>query len=355
MANLLSILLFSLLELLAGEKIIDLTFVGDAMQHGPQIRAAQQADGSYDYSSCLSLLADDIAGADYAVVNLECPLGGKPYSGYPCFSAPDDFADQLKRDGFDFIVTANNHCLDRRDAGLKRTISYLDKIGMPHAGTYLNAKARAEACPHIVDVDGVKMAIMSYTYGTNGIGIQGDVVVDYINREKMAADIAKARDADADFICMVLHWGTEYMLLPEKSQTELADFLVEQGVDLIIGSHPHVVQPMEIRFNENTGKQSLIVYSLGNFISNQNGDDSRGGALVKVQIRHSIFGDTSLKSASYRLFFCQKPLNKSENYILIPQECEHLVRPDSKAAFKRFMNKAQEIFDKHNIRVPRAE
>ena len=353
MANLLTILLFSLLELLAGEKIIDLTFVGDAMQHGPQIRTAQRTDGSYDYSPCFSLIANDIADADFALVNLECPLGGKPYSGYPCFSAPDEFANHLQRVGFDFVATANNHC--RRDAGLKRTIQYLDRIKMPHAGTYIDANAREALCPHIVDIDGVKMAVLCYTYGTNGIRAQGKVVVDYINREKMAADIARARDAEADLICVVLHWGTEYQLLPEKSQTDLADFLVNQGVDLIIGSHPHVVQPMEIRVNPKTGKRSLIVYSLGNFISNQNGADSRGGALVKVRISYSIFGKTSLKDASYRLFFCQKPKGKSDNYILIPQECEQMVRPDSQAAFKRFMSRATEIFNKHNVNVPCAE
>ena len=355
MANLLTILLFSLLELLAGEKIIDLTFVGDAMQHGPQIRAAQRTDGSYDYSPCFSLIANDIADADFALVNLECPLGGKPYSGYPCFSAPDEFANHLQRVGFDFVATANNHCLDLRAAGLKRTIQYLDRIKMPHAGTYIDAKAREALCPHIVDIDGVKMAVLCYTYGTNGIRAQGKVVVDYINREKMAADIARARDAEADLICVVLHWGTEYPLLPEKSQTDLADFLVNQGVDLIIGSHPHVVQPMEIRVNPETGKRSLIVYSLGNFISNQNGADSRGGALVKVRISYSIFGKTSLKDASYRLFFCQKPKGKSDNYIIIPQECEQMVRPDSQAAFKRFMSRATEIFNKHNVNVPCAE
>ena len=210
MANLLTILLFSLLELLAGEKIIDLTFVGDAMQHGPQIRAAQRTDGSYDYSPCFSLIANDIADADFALVNLECPLGGKPYSGYPCFSAPDEFANHLQRVGFDFVATANNHCLDRRDAALKRTIQYLDRIKMPHAGTYIDANAREALCPHIVDIDGVKMAVLCYTYGTNGIRAQGKVVVDYINREKMAADIARARDAEADLICVVFYWGMEY-------------------------------------------------------------------------------------------------------------------------------------------------
>ncbi len=348
MANLLTILLFSLLELMAGEKVINLTFVGDAMQHGPQIEAAQQPDGSFDYTPCFQHIAADIADADFAVANLECPLAGKPYQGYPNFSAPDEFAEHLRNSGFDFIITANNHCLDRRDAGLRHTVKQLDKLQMPHAGTYVNAQERAKQCPHIVDVDGMKLAIMSYTYGTNGIKIQKDVVVDYIDREKISADIAKAKQLKADMICVCVHWGVEYKLIPEKSQYELADFLADQGVDIIIGSHPHVVQPMEIRINQKTGKRVLIAYSLGNFISNQNGTNSRGGAMVKVQVRFDIYGNASLKNAAYKLFFCQKPKEESDNYILIPRDCEHLVRNDSKAAFNQFMNNALNLFNQHN-------
>ena len=196
--------------------------------------------------------------------------------------------------GFDFFVTANNHCLDRRDAGAKRTIKRLNEMGIPHAGTYLNEAARDTLCPAIVDVKGVRMAILSYTYGTNGIPVQGNLVVDYINRARIAADIAKAREATADIICACMHWGIEYKLLPVESQRNLANFLIDQGVDLIIGSHPHVVEPMEIRYSEKWGKKVLLVYSLGNFISNQNGTDSRGGAMVKVRLMKQQSGTVSL-------------------------------------------------------------
>ncbi len=355
MANLLTILLFTLLELMAGEKIIDLTFVGDAMQHKAQIDAAQQPDGTFDYFPNFQHITADIANADFAVANLESPLAGKPYQGYPNFSAPDEFAEHLRNTGFDFIVTANNHCLDRRDAGLRRTIEQLDKLQLPHAGTYINTHARKEQCPHIVDVDGMKLAMMSYTYGTNGIKVQKDVVVDYIDREKIKADIAKAKQAEADMICVCVHWGEEYKLIPNKSQRDLADFLADEGVDLIIGSHPHVVQPMEIRINEKTGKRVLIVYSLGNFVSNQNGPNSRGGAMVKVKIRFDIYGNALLKNATYKLFFCQKPKDKNDNYTLIPRDCPLLVRDDSKPAFNTFMNNALELFNKHNIGVAEEE
>ena len=345
-------LLATLLHSTASSQTIRLTFVGDAMQHGPQIRAARTTDGTYDYSACFTHLAGDIADADFAVVNLECPLGGKPYSGYPNFSAPDEFATALRDAGFDFFATANNHCLDRRDAGLKRTIRRLDELKMPHAGTYLNAAARDTLCPQMVDVNGIRMAIMSYTYGTNGIGVQGKVVVDYINRDRIAADIARARQLQADVICVCMHWGIEYKMLPVEAQRSLADFLVEQGVDLIIGSHPHVVEPMEIRHSDKWNKDVLVVYSLGNFISNQNGTDSRGGALVKASLNRDYLGKVRLESAGYRLFFCQKPKARTENYQLIPFGSEHLLRSDSRSAYNAFMQNAHNILNKHNINVP---
>lgn len=345
-------ILATLLHLTASSQTIRLTFVGDAMQHGPQIRAARTADGNHDYSACFIHLASDIADADFAVVNLECPLGGKPYSGYPNFSAPDEFASALRDAGFDFFATANNHCLDRRDAGLKRTIQQLDALNIPHVGTYLNAAARDTLCPQLVDVKGIRMAMMSYTYGTNGIPVQGKVVLDYINRERIAADIARARELNADVICVCMHWGIEYKMLPVDAQRSLANFLVEQGVDLIIGSHPHVVEPMEIRHSDKWNKDVLLVYSLGNFISNQNGTDSRGGALVKATLNRDLTGKVQLENASYRLFFCQKPKNSGENYQLIPYGSEHLLRTDSKAAYKAFMQNAHNILNKHNINVP---
>ena len=353
MKHLLTIaLLATLLHSTASSQTIRLTFVGDAMQHGPQIRAARTTDGTYDYSACFTHLAGDIADADFAVVNLECPLGGKPYSGYPNFSAPDEFATALRDAGFDFFATANNHCLDRRDAGLKRTIRRLDELKMPHAGTYLNAAARDTLCPQMVDVNGIRMAMMSYTYGTNGIGVQGKVVVDYINRDRIAADIARARQLQADVICVCMHWGIEYKMLPVEAQRSLADFLVEQGVDLIIGSHPHVVEPMEIRHSDKWNKDVLVVYSLGNFISNQNGTDSRGGALVKATLNRDYLGKVRLESAGYRLFFCQKPKARTENYQLIPFGSEHLLRSDSRSAYNAFMQNAHNILNKHNINVP---
>ena len=260
-----SVLALSLLSLLQSNNPVELLFIGDAMQHMAQITAASRGDGTYDYSQCFALIEDEVRAADYAVVNLEVTLGGKPYSGYPCFSAPDSYARQLRDSGFDLFLTANNHCLDTRDRGLARTIATLDSLGVPHLGTYVNATERARLMPHITTIRGIRFAFINYTYDTNGITVQRDAVVDYIDRDLIARDVKAARDAGAQVIVACMHWGIEYTLVPVQEQRDLADFLVDQGVDLIIGGHPHVVEPMEVRHSDRYNKDVLLVYSLGNF------------------------------------------------------------------------------------------
>lgn len=348
---LLKILLLSLVSLLQSNNEVSLTFVGDAMQHSPQISAALTSAGTYDYSRCFPHVARDIADVDYAVVNLECPLGGKPYAGYPAFSAPDEYAAALRDVGFDLVLTANNHCLDRRDAGLRRTCVTLDSLGIPHIGTYANRAERERALPFITTIKGIRFGFLSYTYGTNGIPVQGDAVVDLIDRKLIARDIEAARAAGAQVMCVCLHWGIEYVLQPVASQRDLADWLVEQGVDLIIGGHPHVVEPMEMRHSKAYDKDVLLVYSLGNFISNQRDIDSRGGAMVKVKVR--MDGAKPLvHDAACKLFFVQKPSYRGENYVLIPEGRTDLLRPDSQGEYTRFMQRTHDLVLSHNKGVP---
>lgn len=352
--TILSIFLISLIELLSASQEIELVFVGDAMQHIAQIENAKQPTGGYDYSKCFKHIESDIATADFATVNLETPLGGKPYSGYPCFCAPDEFAQELKETGFDLYLTANNHCLDRRDAGAKRTIEMLNKMKLKHIGTYRNQTDCDSLTPLITDVKGVKLAFLNYTYGTNGIPIQKDIVVNIIDRRRISHDIDKARAAGAEMLCVCLHWGDEYHLLPNKSQQDLADFLVEKGVDLIIGGHPHVIQPMEIRHNKKLNKDVFIVYSLGNFISNMKTTDTRGGAMAKVTLSKTEKGVT-LKSASYKLFYTLPPVSQNSAYTLIPANRPDLIPASHKSNFNVFLRNARAIFSKHNVNVPETE
>lgn len=350
MTNLLSIMLLSLVQLLSANSQVDFVFFGDAMQHSKQFETARRADGTFDYIECFRYVKPDIEAADYAVINLECTLGGSPYSGYPCFSAPDEYAAQLVSDGFDLLLTANNHCLDRRDKGVVRTIEQLDKLGVPHIGTYTNSAARDKALPFIVSLKGIKVAFLDYTYGTNGIRIQGDVVVDYIDRKLISSDIAKARRAGAQAICVNMHWGIEYTLKPVQEQKNLAQFLVDEGVDLIIGGHPHVVEPFEMRHSDKWDKDVLLVYSLGNVISNMDKVDCRGGAMVKVALKMEG-GKVKVVNPRYKLFFCQKPVS-GHNYMVIPEERPDLVSPSQRAMFDNFMKRTHDLVMTNNVDVP---
>ncbi len=341
----------SLMSLLMGGDKAEIIFAGDAMQHQGQIDAARNADGTYSYEGCFDAVSQYIRNADFAVVNLETPLAGKPYTGYPCFSAPDSYADALTNAGFDLLLTANNHCLDKRDRGLCRTIDVLEQKKVLHIGTYRNQAQRDSILPMVRNINGFKVAFLNYTYGTNGIPIQGDVVVDMIDRDKMASDISRARQAGAELVAVTVHWGNEYQLLPHRSQRELADFLIDQGVDMIIGSHPHVIQPMEIRHSDKYNKDVLLVYSLGNFISNMKTRDARGGAMVKVSLKRSDSGKAYVDGASYRLVFPIPPGDGYKNYRLVPvEDCPEGLWYNRCKAFE---TSAEAIFKKHNINVAR--
>lgn len=342
--------LISLLQFLTGADDVSLVFAGDAMQHERQIKAAAVSGGGHDYKACFRHVADYVGSADYAVVNLECPLGGKPYAGYPCFSAPDEFAEALRGAGFDLFLQANNHCLDRRDKGLRRTLDRLDEMGIPHTGTFRNADDRKQRQVFLTTIKDIRFAFLNYTYGTNGIQPNG-TVVNYIDKPQMRADIAAARKQGAEMVVVCIHWGVEYKLIQNREQEQLADFLVGEGVDMVIGGHPHVIQPMEIRRNAKTRKDVLVVYSLGNFISAMRTTDTRGGAMVKVAVGRDGEGRPYLKGAEYKLVFVQQPTGNG-NFELIPADKTELLRDDMKPYFRKFTENAYRIFDKYNVNVP---
>ncbi len=306
---------------LAGGEEATLLFAGDAMMHQAQIDAAHKLSdsGAYNYSACFSPIENIVKEADFAVVNLETPLGKSGFSGYPCFNAPVSYAETLRDVGFDLFLTANNHTLDRHDKGLVYTVQALDSLKIPHIGTYCDLKQRSERIPHIEIINGFKVGFLNYTYGTNGINIQGEAVVDYIDRGKIKEDIRKTREAGAELIVTAMHWGEEYHLLPVASEKSLADFLIGEGVDMVIGGHPHVVQPYEIRTNPLTGGKSLVVYSLGNFISNMKTRDTRGGALAVVKLTRDSIGQPCVSDARYELVFTVPPEgNSSHNFVVYP-------------------------------------
>ncbi len=341
----------SLVSLVAGYDEADLVFVGDAMQHKAQLDAAAR-DGGYDYTGYFDAIEPIVSVADYAVVNLETPVGPRPHTGYPCFNAPEAFVDALADAGFDMFLTANNHTLDRGPRGLRSTIDVLDSRGLDHIGTYAADTARVRALPKVMNINGFKVGFLNYTYGTNGISPREGVVVDYIDRARIKADVEATRAAGAELMCVCVHWGDEYKLLPNASQRHLADFLEALGVDMIIGAHPHVIQPMEFRPNRYfPDKKVFLVYSLGNFVSNMKTRDTRGGAMVHVKLFRGDDKKPVVKRADYRLLFTV-PASGGANFKVL--EADSVKAPAWQSRAREFLGSARAIFDAHNIDVPEA-
>lgn len=358
--NIILPLCLSLLSFLTGADSIGapvtarLLFAGDAMQHQAQLDRAKELGGSgYDYSGCFKLIAPDVMKADYAVVNLEVPLGGGPsYTGYPCFSAPDSYAVALRDAGFDMMLTANNHALDRSDRAARRTLVALDSLGIDHIGSYHDDAQRRRLIPFIKEIKGIKVGFLNYTYGTNGIEPKDGAVIALIDRDRIAEEIKATRQAGADIVCVCMHWGIEYVLNENAHQRSLAEFLLSQGVDLIIGGHPHVIQPMQIVKNPTTGRDALIVYSLGNFISNMKTGDTRGGAIVNVTLQKEKDGTVRLVSADYDTIFAAKPEGAGTNFMVVPSALSYKIPSNQIGHWHIFNTSARRIFDKYNVNVP---
>lgn len=290
----------------AKNRKVSLLFAGDAMQHQVQIDAAKTKDG-YDYSSYFKHIKEYTDKADISIVNLEVTLAGKPHTGYPSFSAPDEFALELKNAGFEVFLTANNHILDKGQRGFKRTLSQLDSLRVRHLGTYTSSSKRDLLYPMMIIKNGIRIAMLNYTYGTNDIKVREPNIVNYINRDSILKDIDLAKRMYADVIIANMHWGDEYRLYQNKTQERLADFLIENGVNIIIGGHPHVVQPIDIRKENNEIKQ-VIVYSMGNFVSGMRAPNTDGGMLVNIDIHKDDNNEIKIDKCEYHLVWVHKPI-----------------------------------------------
>lgn len=368
---------------------LTLLFVGDLMQHRAQLDAARQPDGSYDFTSCFELLKPVISEADLAVGNLEVPLGGAPYGGYPAFCAPDDYLHALLDTGFDLLLTANNHCLDRQGRGLARTIRLLDSLQVAHTGTFHSPAHRRQHYPLLVEKKGFRLVFLNYTYGTNGLTAAPPYVVNVIDKQQMQADIACARQLHPDAIIACMHWGEEYRSLPNRTQRELADWLLAQGVTHVIGHHPHVIQPVERRASasgkpvERRSGGHIVAYSLGNFISNMSAPHTDGGLILHLELvkpappqpvhpfsslhadtaRLSAPADTArftplrpyctLGSCSYELVWTARPVVSGQrNYLLCPAEgLLPFHSPQAEALRRKFLKNERNLLNKYNIDV----
>lgn len=266
-----------------------LLFAGDIMGHAPQIKSAEVVPGKkWDYTPCFQYIKPLIERADLAIGNLELTLPGKPpYTGYPMFRSPDALASALKDAGFDLLVTANNHSNDAYGPGVAHTVQTLKNLGFQQTGTFADARDRSLRYPLIIHKNNFKLAFLNYTYDTNGLPTQAPTIVNLIDTVQMAEDLREARARKPHYIIVVMHWGIEYQLKENPEQRRLARFLIRNGADMVIGAHPHVVQPLrfeKVAMPDGNAKEVMVVYSLGNFISNQRQPNTDGGILFQVDL-----------------------------------------------------------------------
>ena len=305
-----------------------MSVIGDIMCHNSQYKDAYVASkDTYDFSYVFEDIKNYISDTDIAVGNLETTFAGKAkgYSNYPRFNTPEQLAYNLKDLGIDVLSTANNHSMDTNFEGIASTLNYLDDAGISHTGTNATAGAQDEIL--IKNVNGVKIAFLAFTYGTNGIPIPSSkpFAVNLIDDNFILQQLSLAKQQNPDLICVNMHWGYEYHTKQSSEQERLADLLFKNGVDVILGSHPHVLQPMEkktITLEDGTTKNCFVIYSLGNFISGQTKTNTKNSIILNMSFTKSgETGRTTIDSASYvPIYMYKAPSGSTKRYKVLDIE-----------------------------------
>lgn len=286
---------------------INLLATGDIMFHSPQFKYAYDSNtGTYDFSPVFNHVKKYIDEADISIANFETVTAGSgiSYSGFPRFNTPKEAVLGIKNAGFDILSTANNHSLDQGKIGLINTIKVIEEYGMKNIGTYIEK----EIPILIEDIDGIKLAFLSYTYGLNGMDstLSTEELAYMINRideEKIKNDIEKSKSLNVDLTVIYIHWGNEYQREPSEYQIELGEKMVNWGADIIFGSHPHVIQKSEILNVD--GEDKFIIYSMGNFLSNQRKETmgnsyTEDGIILNLEIeKSSLTNKTKISKIRY--------------------------------------------------------
>lgn len=296
---------------------INMAFTGDIMCHNTIYKDAfDSSNNTYNFSYIFDDIKYHLQTPDILIGNLETTFAGsnKGYSSYPTFNTPEALAYNLKKLGFDVLSTANNHCYDKGYSGLESTINYLDNADISHTGTYKSADEQNSIL--IKNVKGINIAFLSFTYGINGFNIPSDksYCVNLIDKELITSQLNLAKEQNPDLICVSMHWGVEYQTSPNSEQKDLADFLFTNGADIIIGNHPHVIQPMEkrqITLDDGTLKDVFVIYSLGNFIADQNKKYTKDSAILNLKIQKNEDGKINIESTKYTPIYTFKDTTKS--------------------------------------------
>ena len=276
--------------------IITITAVGDIMCHSPQFEFAYVEADSFDFTPTFSEVKKYFDSSDFVFGNLETVTAGKEkhYSGYPYFNSPDDYLISLKKAGFNFLFTSNNHCMDRGETGIRRTLEKLNENQISSTGTFSSQEKRDSI--QIISAKGIRFAVLAYTYGTNGNSLPKGkkYLVNKISDSLLTHDIQKAKSDSVDFILVYFHFGEEYQREPNHYQKDVVQTAIDAGADIILASHPHVIQPVQFFQKDSTNRSSgkldsgFIAYSLGNFISNQQWRYSDAGVILQFQITKNL-------------------------------------------------------------------
>jgi poly-gamma-glutamate capsule biosynthesis protein CapA/YwtB (metallophosphatase superfamily) len=277
---------------------VRVSFTGDLMCHIGQYENSKKPDGSYDFNPSFTYIKQYLSAADVTIGNLELTFAGTdiPYAGYPIFNTPDAYADALKNAGFDFVVTSNNHAMDTGEKGLLRTLEILKKKGIGSTGTF---KSQADHdSVRILTIQGLKLGILNYTYGTNGAYPSADhkFMLNVIDTLAIQADIEHAVNQGAELVLVYFHYGQENKSTPNEAQKFIVRKTQEYGADLIIGGHPHVISPVNYyKVKGGVLDTGIVAWSLGNFISNQYWRYSDAGLILTLTLKKNITTNKYLK------------------------------------------------------------
>jgi len=310
---------------------ISISVVGDLMCHSPQFQYAKVDADSFNFSPAFRVVKKYLSASDFTFGNFETVTAGKEnngYTGYPRFNTPASYLTALKEAGFDLLVTANNHSLDRSETGIRKTIEQINKRNLSYTGTYISQNDRDSI--RIFDIKGIKIAFLAYSYGTNGnpIPARKSFLINLIDYNLIQKDIIKARKSGAELVLVHYHFGEEYKREPVQFQKDVVNKTIELGADLIIGGHPHVLQPVNYFKTKNAKLDTgFVAYSMGNFFSNQQKRYTDAGLILTINLKKEFSGNTiKIKSVDYLPTWVYKGnTQKGREYVILPSQ----IQPDS--------------------------
>lgn len=309
---------------------VTISFIGDVMQHGAQISAALEKGGGkhYDYTNAFCFMEPYFKKANYMVANMEFTVGTKPYTGYPCFSAPPEIAAYAKKSGIDLFLMANNHICDKGAGGLSKTIEAYNKLQISAIGAYRNKAEADTASVIMLNIKGMKFALLNYTYGTNGIPVPEPYYVNLQDSTEIKRNIRRAKELGAEIIIALPHWGDEYVLSPNSEQKRYAALMFREGVNAIIGGHPHVPEEGYIYIKKHKAPivrdsiERIVFYSMGNYISNmtKSGWTSTGMLITLSFTRDRVSRKVKMLMPHWKYTWCFRKGQYTTDYSVVPIE-----------------------------------